>query len=173
MDRVFATAVLGICLAGGTASADSFVKNLPLGEGHARPESIVKAWDDAYYVSVQNTPDPAATDGEIVRLDVETGAVTPFVAKGGELRNPRGLAFVGDFLVVTDSDTGWKIDKAGNVTPLATEFPVKPALLNDAGAAKDGTAVYVSDMGPARAKMRDKAGALWPADSPEAAALPV
>ena len=173
MDRVFATAVLGLCLAGGAASADSFVKNLPLGEGHARPESIAKAWDGAYYVSVQNTPDAAATDGEIVRLDVETGAVAPFVAKGGALRNPRGLAFVGDFLVVTDTDTVWKIDKAGNVTPLATEFPVKPALLNDTAAAKDGAAVYVTDMGPARTKMRDKAGALWPTGSPEAAALPL
>ncbi len=172
MARVFFSAVLGLCLAGGAAGADSFVRNLPLGPEHARPESIVKAWDGAFYVSVQNTPDAAATDGEIVRLDVETGEVSVFVAKGGALRNPRGLAFVGDMLVVTDTDRVWKIDRAGQVTPLATDFPVKPVLLNDTAAARDGSAVFVSDMGPGRPKMRDKDGFLWPADSLEAEAIP-
>lgn len=172
MPRVLASSVLGLCLACGTAHADTFVKAWPLGEGHTRPESIVKGWDGVYYVSVQNTPDPAAADGEIIRLDVATGEVRPFVAPGGQLRNPRGLAFVGGVLVVTDTDRVWKIDKAGQVSPLATEFPVKPVLLNDTAAAKDGSAVFVSEMGPGRPKMRDPDGILWPTDSLEAEAIP-
>ncbi|HXU80744.1 MAG TPA: hypothetical protein VN914_05065, partial [Polyangia bacterium] len=143
------------CLVGGSVSANTFVKNLPLGPEHTRPESITKAWGGKYYVSIQNTNDAAASDGEIVQLDVASGAVTPFVAKGNPLRNPRGLAFVGEFLVVTDDDKVWKISQAGQVTPLATSFPFPPVLFNDAAAEKGGKAAFVTEMGPGRNVMRD------------------
>ena len=161
-----------LCLVGGRVSANTFVKNIPLGPGHTRPESIVKAWGGKYYVSIQNTNDAAATDGEIVQLDLATGTVTPFVDRGKELRNPRGLAFVGDFLVVTDDDKVWKISKAGQVTPLATSFPFPPVLFNDAAAEKGGKAAFVTEMGPGRNVMRDPNKLLWPTDSPQAEAIP-
>ena len=166
MDLVHATPGLGSRLAGGAASADSFVKNLPLGAGHARPESIAKAWGGMYYVSIQNTPDAAATDGEIVQVDVFTGDVT-LRRQGGALRNPRGLAFVGNFLVVTDTDKVWKISQAGDVTPLATTFPFPPVLLNDTAVEKGGRAVFVTEMGPGRAVMRDPTVSSGPRTAPK------
>src|SRR3954468_10253985 len=122
MKSVTVTLAVGLCLLGGVARANTFVKSIPLGPQHARPESIVKAWGGKYYVSVQNTGDAAATDGEIVQVDLASGTVTPFVAPG-TLRNPRGLAFAGNFLVVTDNDKVWKISQDGKVAPLATTFP--------------------------------------------------
>ena len=88
-------------------------------------------------------------------MDVYSGRVNTFVGKGTGLRNPRGLAFVGNVLVVTDTDKVWKISQAGQVTPLATSFPFPPALLNDAAAEKGGRAVFVTEMGPGRAVMRE------------------
>src|SRR5689334_10933581 len=114
-----------LCVLGGSARANTFVKSVPLGATHTRPESITKAWGGKYYVSIQNTNDAAATDGEIVQVDLESGTVTPFVA-AGTLRNPRGLAFTGDVLVVTDDDKLWKVTKTGQVSPLATSFPFPP-----------------------------------------------
>ena len=67
-----------------------------------------------YYVSVQNTPttSPPST-GRSSGWTSTRGDVTTFVGKGNGLRNPRGLAFVGNFLVVTDTDRVWKISQAG------------------------------------------------------------
>src|SRR4051812_27696250 len=110
MKRTTVTLALLFAL-GGRAHANTFVKNVPLGAQHTRPESITKAWGGKYYVSIQNSNDAAATDGEIVQVDLESGAVTPFVP-AGTLRNPRGLAFTGELLVVTDDDKIWKITKA-------------------------------------------------------------
>jgi hypothetical protein len=172
MKRLLIPLILGICLAGAGARADTFVRNIPLGPAHARPESIVKAWGGMYYVSVQNSPDATAADGEIVKVDVASGRVRPFVNKGNRLRNPRGLAFVGNFLVVTDTDRVWKISQAGRVTLLASSFPFPVLFLNDAAAEKNGRAVFVSEMGPGRTVMRDPNGLLWPTDSLQAEAIP-
>jgi sugar lactone lactonase YvrE len=173
MKRLIVLLVFGICLAGGTVQADTFVKNIPLGPQHARPESIARGWGGMYYVSVQNTPDAVATDGEILQVDVAAGRVNPFVDKGSPLRNPRGLAFVGNFLVVTDTDRIWKISQNAQVTPVPVAFPVPPLLLNDAAAAdKNARAAFVSEMGPGRAVMRDPSGVLWPTDSLQAEAIP-
>ena len=174
MKQSIISLVFGICLAGGSAQADTFVKNIMLGEEHTRPESIVKAWGGMYYVSIQNSSAATDTDGEILQVDVFSGNVNPFVAKGSGLRNPRGLAFVGNFLVVTDTDRVWKISQAGEVTPLAISFPFPPVLLNDTAVEKGGRAVFVTEMGPGRAVMRNPPpnGPLWPTDSLQAEAIP-
>ena len=161
----------GLCVIGGTAQANTFVKSIDLGSTHTRPESITKAWGGKYYVSIQNTTSASATDGEIVRVDIATGAVTTFVPQG-TLRNPRGLAFTGQFLVVTDTDKVWKISQAGQVTPLATSFPFTPVFFNDAAPESGGRAVFITEMGPGRNVQRDPAGFLWPTDSFQAEAIP-
>src|SRR3954468_14986008 len=130
MKQLATLVVLAIGVIGGTAQANTFVRAIDLGQ-HTRPESITKAWGGKYYVSIQNTGDANATDGEIIQLDVATGAATTFVPQG-ILRNPRGLAFTGQFLVVTDTDKVWKITQGGTVTPLATTFPFPPVFFNDA-----------------------------------------
>jgi hypothetical protein len=160
-----------LCFLGGSARANTFVKSVPLGAEHTRPESITRAWGGKYYVSIQNSNDAAATDGEIVQVDLDSGAVTPFV-KAGTLRNPRGLAFTGELLVVTDDDKVWKVTRTGEVSPLATSFPFPPVLFNDAAPEKGGKAVFVTEMGPGRNVMRDPNKFLWPTDSPQAEAIP-
>ena len=155
-------------------AASSFVKSIPLAP-RARPESITKGWGGKYYASIQGpATDTATQDGEIVRIDIATGVVTGFVAPGSGLVNPRGLAFTGEFLVVTDTTNVWKIDESGRVS-LAAEpsaYPFPPIFFNDAAAEHGGRAVYVTEMGPGRAVQRDPAGFLWPTDSPQAEAIP-
>jgi sugar lactone lactonase YvrE len=166
------TAVVFLALSLSTAaSANTLVKSIDLGT-HTRPESITRAWGGKYYVSIQGTPDDKKPDGEIVQVDPATGTVTPFVAPGGLLINPRGLAFAGDFLIVTDSSKVWKISKTGEVKPLTETFPFPPVFFNDAAPEKGGKAVFISEMGPGRAVQRDPSGALWPSDSPQAEAIP-
>jgi sugar lactone lactonase YvrE len=174
MKSIHAATVAGLVLAATAAQAGTFVKNIDLAP-RARPESIVQGWKGKYYVSIQGPANDTATaDGEIVQVDVETGAVTPFVRPGGRLLNPRGLAFTGKQLVVTDSTNVFKIDEDGRVT-LAAEtaaYPQPPIFLNDAVAEPGGAAVLVTEMGPGRAIQRDPAGFLWPTDSPQAEAIP-
>jgi hypothetical protein len=171
MKQITALFAFGICVIGGTAQANTFVKSIDLGPLHTRPESITKAWDGKYYVSIQNTASGTDPDGEIVQVDIATGTVIPFVGKG-TLRNPRGLAFTGEFLVVTDTDKVWKINQAAQVTPLATSFPFPPVFFNDAAPETGGRAVFISEMGPGRNVQRDPAGFLWPTDSFQAEAIP-
>jgi sugar lactone lactonase YvrE len=164
--------VAGLCVfSTTTAQANSFVRSINLGT-HIRPESITKAWDGKYYVSIQGTGSATEPDGEIIQLDVATGAITTFVAPGGLLINPRGLAFTGQFLVVTDTTKVWKITRAGAVTPLTESFPFPPVFFNDAAPEKGGRAVFITEMGPGRNVQRDPAGFLWPTDSPQAEAIP-
>jgi hypothetical protein len=170
MKQIKALFVIGALVIGGTAEAGTFVKTISLGT-HTRPESITKAWGGKYYVSIQNTGDAAATDGEIVQVDIATGNVTNFVGQG-TLRNPRGLAFNGEFLVVTDTDKVWKISQGGQVTPLATTFPFPPVFFNDAAPEKGTKNVFITEMGPGRAVQRDPNGFLWPTDSLQAEAIP-
>jgi sugar lactone lactonase YvrE len=162
--------LLAVLCGSNAAAANTFVKSIDLGT-HVRPESITRAWGGKYYVSIQGKPDDATPDGEIVQVDLTTGTVTPFVAPG-KLTNPRGLAFAGDFLVVTDTTKVWKISKSGQVTPLTETFPFPPVFFNDATAEKGGKAVFVSEMGPGRAGQRDPGGLLWPTDSAQAEAIP-
>jgi sugar lactone lactonase YvrE len=168
----------GAFAAAGGAQAQPKTISLPAG---SRPESITKAWGGKYYVSLQYDGKLGVNDGQVVQVDLGTGAITPFAAG---LDNPRGLAFTGELLVVTDTDKVWKIDQAGKKSLLAepTAFPVPPVFFNDAAPAFDGDqkpgraaharAVYVSEMGPGRAVQRDPGNLLWPSDSTQAAAIP-
>jgi predicted outer membrane repeat protein len=136
-----------------------------------RPESITKAWDGTFYVSIQGLPDLGRNDGEIRTFDPATGAFSTFVTG---LDNPRGLAFTGKYLVVTDTTVVWIIDRTGGKRILAdaSAFPHPIAFLNDTAAERGGGAVYVTEMG-GRTFMRDPNGILWPTDSPQALAIPV
>jgi sugar lactone lactonase YvrE len=140
---------------------------LPVGP---RPESITKGWDGTFYVSIQGAPDLGLGDGEIRSLDPRTGAVSTFVTG---LDNPRGLAFTGKYLVVTDTTVVWIIERSGakRILADASSFPHPTAFFNDAAPEDGGRAVYVSEMG-ARTLMRDPNGFLWPTDSPQALAIP-
>jgi sugar lactone lactonase YvrE len=132
-----------------------------------RPESVARGFGGKYFVSIQGTPDPG--DGEIRQLDLETGTVSPFVAG---LNNPRGLAFTGSFLAVTDTTQVWIIDAAGSKQVLAeaADFPFPIEFLNDAAAERGGRSILVTEMG-ARSQIRDPAtGFLWPLDTFSAAA---
>jgi hypothetical protein len=134
----------------------------------ARPESVTRAWGDKLYVSLQG-PTNGPGDGE-VRVIVN-GAAEPFV---DGLDEPKGLAFVGGHLVVTDLTRVWIIDEAGGKRVLAdaSAFPSPIAFLNDAAPDRGGQAVFVTEMG-GRTKIRDEAGLLLPIDSPLVADIPV
>lgn len=139
--------------------------NFPIDVG-ARPESITQGWGGLYYVTVMN----GREDGDGVIKVIQGDDVSVF-ATG--LNEPKGIAFVDDFLVASDIDRVVKIDSNGTVSVLAgpTAFTHKPSYLNDVAVDADGTGVYVTDMG-ANTKMRGPDG-LWPLDSAEAAAMPI
>ena len=109
-------------------------------------------------------------DGTIVSVDGDK--VTVF-AKG--FNAPKGIVFIGDYLVTADETTMWKIDKTGTATKLAEakNFPNPIEFLNDVVASKDGASVYVSEMSSPK-PMFDPSGdrKLWATDSPEAKELP-
>ena len=89
-----------------TAVAQAQLATIPVGP---RPESITKAWDGKFYVSIQGPSGALGTfDGEVRQVDLATGAVTPFVS---ELENPRGLAFTGTFLVVADQQRSTRLTR--------------------------------------------------------------
>jgi hypothetical protein len=171
MTRLQSLLIAGVSLCSAVAFAQppAFVKSIDLGS-HKRPESITRAWGGKFYASIQNTPDNVLADGEIVQVDIATGVVTPFVLPNNLLVNPRGLAFTGEFLVVTDTTNVWKIDQAAKVTLLAgpSAFPFPPVFFNDAAPERGGRAVFITEMGPGRNVQRDPTGFLWPTDSPRA-----
>ncbi|MGJ8681506.1 hypothetical protein [Paraglaciecola sp.] len=132
-----------------------------------RPESIIKAFDGDYFVSVMNKKQPK--DGVIVRLDVH-GKISTFATGFDE---PKGLTFIGNHLYVTDLTKIWKIDQQGNAVVFAAskDFPHKTLYLNDIVASPDGTGLYVTEMG-AVTYMRDESGNLWPLGSEKAKQVP-
>lgn len=132
-----------------------------------RPESITRGFDGDLFISVMEGKEPG--DAVIKRLDGDQ-ALSVF-AKGFD--EPKGLAFVGGHLVVSDLQRLWKIDAEGKATVLAEgdAFPEKVNYLNDVAAIPGEDAVYVSDMG-ANTMMKDADGNFWPIDSDEAKAIP-
>jgi sugar lactone lactonase YvrE len=150
-----------------TGSAHGAPTSIPVGP---RPESITKGWGGKFYVSIQGAPALGLNDGEIRTFDPATGAVSTFVTG---LDNPRGLAFTGRYLVVTDTTVVWIIERSGakRILADASAFPHPTAFFNDAAPESGGGAVYVSEMG-ARTLQRDPNGILWPTDSPQALAIP-
>jgi sugar lactone lactonase YvrE len=89
------------------------------------------------------------------------------------LSEPKGIAYVGGFLVASDLQRVVKVNSEGQVSVLAApeDFPHPPSYLNDVSVDRDGKGVYVTDMG-ANNKMRGPDG-LWPLDSAEAKAMPM
>ncbi len=150
-----------------TAQAAHHKSKLPeVLEVGTRPESITKGFDGDYFVTVMN----GKKNGDGVIKRIHGSKVTVF-AKG--LDEPKGICFVGDYLITTDLNKVRKIDRKGRVTILANEedFPVAISYLNDAAAASDGKSVFITDMG-ANTKMRGPDG-LWPFGSKEAEELPI
>ena len=131
-----------------------------------KPESVCRGFGGKLYVTMINGDEPG--DGEIKVLDGDKHKV---FAKG--LNNPKGMAFVGGFLVVSDETMVRKIDKKGKVTVLAEakDFPKEVTFLNDVAASRDGQSVYVTDMSHPK-WMFDPNGErkLWPIDSDKAVA---
>lgn len=127
-----------------------------------RPESVCRGFDDKLFVTVMNSQEKAG-DGLVRMLDGDM--MTDFATGMDE---PKGIAFVGGHLVVTDLKRVWKIDSTGKATVLAegSAFPHPPSYLNDTAAAPDGKSVYVTDMGD-NTRMMGPDG-LWPVDSAEA-----
>jgi hypothetical protein len=132
------------------------------------PESVCRGFGGKLYVTMINGEEPG--DGTIVSVDGDK--VTVF-AKG--LNSPKGIVFVGDFLVTADETTMWKVDKNGVATKLAEakNFPNPIEFLNDVAVAKDGKSVLVSEMSTPK-PMFDPDGdrKLWDLDSKQARELP-
>jgi hypothetical protein len=108
-----------------------------------RPESVTRGFGGRLYVSVQNA-EGMADDGEVRMVD---GTQVTVFARG--MKEPKGIALVGNYLVVTDLTRVLKIDSMGAVTPLAeaTAFPGPTIFLNDAAAEPGGQTVLISEMG--------------------------
>jgi sugar lactone lactonase YvrE len=133
-----------------------------------KPESVCRGFGGKLYVTMINGEEPG--DGTIAKVDGET--VTVF-AKG--FNNPKGMVFVGGFLIASDETVLWKIDKTGTATKLveSKDFPEPVEFLNDVAAGKDGESVYVAEMSSPK-PMFDPSGErkLWGLDSEEAKTLP-
>lgn len=131
-----------------------------------KPESVCRGFGGKLYVTMINGDEPG--DGEIKVLDGDGAKV---FAKG--LNNPKGMAFVGGFLVVSDETMVRKIDKKGKVSVLAEakDFPKEVTFLNDVAPSRDGKSVYLTDMSHPK-WMFDPDGErkLWPVDSDKAVA---
>jgi len=140
---------------------------LPVGPN---PESVTPGFGGDLFVTLMGeTRTKGDGNGRIVRV---TGDDVAVFAPGFD--DPKGLVFLGDFLITADFDRVWKIDATGRKVLLAgpEAFPTGPLFLNDVTIAPDGQGVLVTDMG-AVAQMRGPDGQFWPLDSPGARALPV
>ena len=131
-----------------------------------KPESVCRGYDDKLYVTMINGDEPG--DGTIKVVDGDSISV---FATG--LNDPKGIAFVGGYLVVADGTTVRVIDENGKVAVLAEaeDFPSQVEFLNDVAASDDGQSVYVTEMSHPK-WMFDPEGdrKLWPVDSDKAIA---
>ena len=129
-----------------------------------KPESICRGFGGKLYVTMINGDE--AGDGGINVID---GDEVKEFCRG--MNSPKGIAFVGGYLVTADETTMWKVDSNGKATKLAeaANFPTKIEFLNDVAASKDGASVYVTDMS-APGWMFDPDGErkLWPIGSDKA-----
>ena len=129
-----------------------------------KPESVCRGFDDKLFVTIIDGEEPG--DGGI---NVIEGDEVRVFCRG--MNSPKGITYVGGFLVVADETTVWKVNADGKMTKLATlsDFPEPIEFLNDIVSTPDGKGVYVTEMShpkwmfdPARERT------LWPLDSPEA-----
>lgn len=155
------SAVLLYFLSVSTGVAQEAVKVLEVG---TKPESVCRGFGGKLYVTMINGDEPG--DGGINVIDGET--VKEF-CRG--MNAPKGMAFVGGFLVTADETTVWKVDKDGKADKIAekADFPSPVEFLNDVAASRDGKSVYVTEMSQPK-WMFDPDGErkLWPVDSAEA-----
>jgi glucose/arabinose dehydrogenase len=122
--------------------ADEFDAPHALATGLKNPESVAIGSDGHMYVTLLGEPGKSG-DGSIVRI--EDGKTVPVAT---DLDDPKGIAALGDALVVADLQRVIKVDLKGTVTTLAEtkKFPQRPQSLNDVAVDSQGR-VYVSDMG--------------------------
>ena len=164
MSRLMLPCLLLLLVPAGLIQAQA-PKTIPVGKN---PESVCRGFGGKLFLTMINDEVPG--DGTIVSLDGDK--VTVF-AKG--FNSPKGIVFVGDYLVTADETTLWKVDKDGNATRLAEakDFPKPIEFLNDVAVAKDGNSVYVSEMSTPQ-PMFDPSGErkLWDIDGKEAKTLP-
>ena len=163
MSRLSHAVLLAAFICGSSQAAEP--KTLAVGKS---PESVCRGFDGKLYVTLIEGDEP--DDGKIAVVD---GDKVSIFTTG--LNAPKGIVFVGGYLVTADETTMWKIDKSGAKTKLAEakDFPAPIEFLNDVAASRDGKSVYVSEMsspGP----MFDPSGdrKLWAVDSEQAKALP-
>ncbi|MEZ6130130.1 MAG: hypothetical protein R3C59_15705 [Planctomycetaceae bacterium] len=148
-----------VCAIGSAHAAE--LKVLKVG---TKPESVCRGFDDKLYVTMINGDEPG--DGGINVVD---GDVVKEFCRG--MNSPKGVAFVGGFLVCSDETTVWKVDREGNASAIARkeDFPNPVEFLNDVAASKDGKSVYVAEMGqPGWMFDPDGERKLWPVDSDKA-----
>ena len=141
------------------------VKILKVG---TKPESVCRGFDGKLFVSIINAEEPG--DGGINIID---GDKVKEFCRG--MNSPKGLAFVGGFLVTADETTVWKVTKKGKVTKLAEkkDFPSEIEFLNDVVASRDKKSVYVTEMSsPGPMFDPDKERTLWPINSKQDKELP-
>jgi len=133
-----------------------------------RPESLTRGFDGHLFVTVMGE-EKEPGDAVIKRIDAD-GTISTF---SGGFDEPKGIAYVGDTLVVSDLCRVWAIDSKGQAKVLAhrASFPEEIRYLNDVAAVPGENAVYVTDMGSSKL-MFESPGKLWPLDSDEAKALP-
>ena len=130
----------------------------------SKPESVCRGFDGKLYVTMINGDE--AGDGGINVID---GDEVKEFCRG--MNSPKGIAFVGGYLVTADETTMWKIDAEGNATKLAeaSAFPAEIEFLNDVAASKDGASVYVTDMSNPSWMFEDPSKRkLWPLGSDKA-----
>lgn len=161
----FATLLLLLTSLTGISLSAAETKTLAVGKS---PESVCRGFDGKLFVTLIDEDVPG--DGKIAMLD---GDKVSIFTTG--LNAPKGLVFVGGFLITADETMMWKIDKNGVKTKLveAKDFPAPIEFLNDVVASHDGQSVYVSEMS-SPAPMFDPSGErkLWPLDGEQAKALP-
>ncbi len=165
MSRLLLSCLVFSLLCSGKITAESVLKTMKVG---VKPESVCRGFGGKLFVTLINGDEPG--DGTIVSVDGES--VTVF-ATG--FTNPKGLVYVGGFLITTDETTLWKIAKDGTTSKLAEakDFPQPIEYLNDVAAGKDGACVYVAEMSTPT-PMFDPSGdrKLWDLNSPQANDLP-
>ena len=133
-----------------------------------KPESVCRGFGGKLYVTMINGEEPG--DGGVNIID--DGKVKEF-CRG--MNSPKGIAFVGGYLVTADETTVWKVDKKGKTTKLAEkkDFSNEVEFLNDVVASRDKRSVYVTEMStPGPMFDPEKERALWPIGSKQDKELP-
>ena len=129
-----------------------------------KPESVCRGFDDKLFVTIIDGDEPG--DGGVNVVDGDS--VKEF-CRG--MNSPKGIVFVGGFLVTADETTIWRVNPKGDIKAIATkaDFPNPIEFLNDVAATPDGKGVYVTEMSHPR-WMFDPDGErkLWPVDSTKA-----